>query len=135
MQLYTGLDEGAGLFGDADTLKGEGMEPALVKGFEMGTHMVPITFESPLCWIFWACLLLGFGMQLLLQRKRHLRFLWLGFLLAALAACEIVCQVMIGWDLILCVLLHFYILSLLLGALGGLLLRRIRQSGQKRRAS
>ena len=77
------------------------MEPALVKGFEMGTHTVPITFESPLCWIFWACLLLGFGVQVFLQRKEKLRFLWIVLLLVALLGCEAACQVIIGWDLIL----------------------------------
>ena len=103
------------------------MEPAILKGFEMGTHVIPITLESPLCWVFWACLLLGFGIQSLLQRKRALRFLWPGLLLAGLAACETACQIITGWDLILWVILHFYLLTMLMGALLGILLRRLRR--------
>ena len=102
------------------------MEPAIVKGFEMGTHMVPITFESPLCWIFWACLLLGFGVQYLLRRKRSLQLVWPALLLAALVGFEIACQIITGWDLILWVLLHFYLLTMLIGTLLGMLLRRLR---------
>ena len=108
------------------------MEPAILKGFEMGTHMIPITFESPLCWIFWACLLLGFGVQCLLQRKRRLRLAWPVLLSAGVLGCEIACQIIIGWDLILWVLLYFYVLTLLLGALAGLFLRRIRRSRGRR---
>ena len=102
------------------------MEPAIVKGFEMGSHMIPVAFDSPLCWIFWVLLLLGFGVQTLLQRKRRLRFLWPAFLLAALTGCEIACQIIIGWDLVLWVILYFYVLTLLVGALLGMLLRRLR---------
>lgn len=100
------------------------MEPALVKGFEMGTHMIPITLESPLCWIFWACILLGVAFQFVIQRKKRLRFVCPGFLLAGLVGCEIACQIIIGWDLILWVLLHFYLLALLLGALLSMLAKR-----------
>ncbi len=103
------------------------MEPAIVKGFEMGTHMVPITFESPLCWIFWACLLLGFGVQYLLRRKRSLWLVWPALLLAALVGCEIACQIITGWDLILWVILYFYLLTALTGALLGMAHRCIRQ--------
>jgi len=103
------------------------VEPAIVKGFEMGTHVVPITLESPLCWIFWACLLLGFGVQTLLQRKRNLRFLWPALLAAGVIGCEIACQIITGWDLILWVLLHFYLLTMLTGALLRILLRRLRR--------
>jgi len=103
------------------------VEPAIVKGFEMGTHVVPITLESPLCWIFWACLLLGFGVQTLLQRKRNLRFLWPALLAAGVIGCEIACQIITGWDLILWVLLYFYLLTALAGALLGMAHRCIRQ--------
>jgi len=103
------------------------MEPAIVKGFEMGTHMVPFTLESPLCWIFWACLLLGVGIQTLLQRKRSLRFLWIALLAVGIIACEIACQIITGWDLILWVILHFYLLTMLMGTLLGMLLRRLRR--------
>jgi len=103
------------------------MEPAIVKGFEMGTHMVPFTFDSPLCWTFWGCLLLGGGAQTLLQRKRSLRFVWMVLLAAGVVGCEIACQIIIGWDLILWVLLHFYLLTMLAGALLGVLLRRLRR--------
>lgn len=103
------------------------MEPAILKGFEMGTHMVPVTFESPLCWIFWLCLLLGLGAQMLLQRKRSLRFLWPALLTAGGLGCEIACQIITGWDLILWVLLHFYLLTMLVGALVGTLLHHLRR--------
>lgn len=92
------------------------MEPAIVKGFEMGTHMVPITLESPLCWIFWACLLLGFGVQILLQRKRSLRFLWPALLAAGVVGCEIACQIITGWDLLAWLLFWFLFLVFLLSA-------------------
>ena len=103
------------------------MEPAIMKGFEMGTHMIPVTLESPLCRIFWACLLLGVGVQILLQRKRGLRFVWPVLLLVALVGCEMACQTVTGWDLILWVILHFYLLTALTGALLGMAHRCIRQ--------
>ena len=103
------------------------MEPAIVKGFEMGTHTVPIAFDNPLCWTFWGLLLLGYCVQVLLQRKRNLRFLWPVFLLAALTGCEVACQIIIGWDLVLWVILHFYVLTLLAGAVSAMLLRRLRR--------
>ena len=103
------------------------MEPAIVKGFEMGTHTIPVAFDSPLCWIFWTCLLVGLGIQSLMQRKRNLRFLWPGLLLVGVLGCEAACQIIIGWDLILWVILHFYLLTMLVGALVGIILRCVRK--------
>ena len=94
------------------------MQPALLQGFEIGTHMVPFQLDSPLCFIFWLTFLQGAAIAFFLQgtgRKKTVRRVVYGVTLAILLACEIACQVVTGWDLLVPVLLYFYLLALLLG--------------------
>ena len=95
------------------------MQTALFLGFEMGTHEIPFHFDTPLCWIFWACFLLGAGIQFLflrLKRKRAARWTLTVILLCGLLACEIGCLVLTGWDTLAPMILYFYLLAMLLGA-------------------
>lgn len=95
------------------------MQPALLQGFEIGTHAIPFHFESPLCFIFWLTVLQGAAIAFFLQgtgRKKTARRVVYGVILATLLACEIACQSVTGWDLLVPVLLYFYLLALLLGA-------------------
>ncbi|MBE6963183.1 MAG: hypothetical protein E7443_01110 [Ruminococcaceae bacterium] len=95
------------------------MQPALLQGVEIGMHIIPLHPESPLCWIFWVCCLLGGGIWFMLsrsgQRKRK-RWIFIGVQIYALLCCEIACQVVTGWDLLIPVVLYFYLLAILLGA-------------------
>ena len=95
------------------------MQLALLQGFEMGTHEIPFHPDSPLCWIFWLVFLLGAGIQFLSlrpKRKKPIRWGLTMVLVCGLLACEIACQVIIGWDLILLMIVYFYLLAMLLGA-------------------
>lgn len=95
------------------------MEPAIVKAVEVGMHMVPVAFDSPLCPIFWGCQLAGVIIQLVLLKKgkrRGRRWAFTAVLLIGLLACEIACQVITGWDLILPLVLYFCLLTMLVGA-------------------
>lgn len=107
------------------------MQLALMQGIEIGTHTLPFHLGNPLGILFWVAVLLGAGIQTVLNRRgkcRLTRAAWLIFLLAALLACEIACQIVTGWELLLPVMLYFYLLAMLLGALLCLLARRLRQN-------
>ena len=106
------------------------MQFALMMGIEMGAHELPFHLDNPLGIVFWIALLLGAGVQTILSRKvtcRLLRAVWMLFLLLCMLVCEIACQVITGWDLLLPVLLYFYLLTMLAGALLCVLFCRLRQ--------
>ena len=95
------------------------MELALLQGFEIGTHAIPFHLDSPLCLVFWLTFLQGAAIAFFLQgtgRRKTARRIVYGLVLTLLLACEIACQVVTGWDLLVPVLLYFYLLALLLGA-------------------
>ena len=95
------------------------MEPAILKAIEIGMHTAPIVFDSPLCPIFWGCLLAGSLLQLILLKKAKRRGGRWGFaaaLVIGLLVCEIGCQMITGWDLLIPIVLYFYLLTMLTGA-------------------
>lgn len=106
------------------------MQLALMQGIEMGVHELPFHLDDPLGILFWLAVLLGLGIQTVLNRRakhRLTRMVWMLFLLLGLLACEAACQIVTGWELLLPVVLYFYLLAMLAGALLCLLIRRLRQ--------
>lgn len=106
------------------------MEPAIMKAFEIGVHMAPVAFGSVLCPMFWGCLTAGGLVQLLLRKKARSafgRWAFAGVLGIGLLICEIACQVMTGWDLIVPIVLYFYLLTMLAGAGACALVCRLRK--------
>jgi len=110
------------------------MQFALMQAMEIGAHELPLHPLEPLGLIFWIALLLGAGIQMLLNRKiacQPARAAWILLLAVCMLICEIACQTITGWELLLPVMLYFYLLAMLLGSLLGVLLCRIRQRKRK----
>lgn len=83
--------------------------------------------EWELSVMVYACVAVGFLIQLLLLKSRHRAVQWAFLLLAAVAliACEIACHVITAWDILAILFLYGAVLCLLLGAVLAVLLRRI----------
>ena len=96
------------------------MRPTFFEAMESG--LFQLFFYPPanpyLSLVFWLCFLLAAGIQFLLLKKCSGLGRWV-FLLLSLCGfffCEIACQIITGWDLILWLLLWFLCLTLLFGA-------------------
>lgn len=106
------------------------MELGIMMAWEIGCFMLPFTTENPpLTIAFWLTLLLGFGIQYLLlskARRRWLRRSFIALLVPCLLLGELSCQVITGWDLLVCIVLYFGVITLFTGALLATLLHRLR---------
>jgi len=86
---------------------------------EIGLFQVPFHPDNPyLFFPFWGCFLLAIGIQALLLKKYKtgIRWSFLIFSLIGFFCCEIACQIIIGWDLILWLVLWFLFLTFLFGS-------------------
>ena len=95
------------------------MRLTIFEAIESGLLQVPFSPDNPyLFFPFWGCLLLAMGIQHLLFRKckGHGRWGFIIFSLIGFLFCEIACQIITGWDLILWLILWFLFLTFLLGA-------------------
>ena len=95
------------------------MRLTIFEAIEVGLLQVPFCPDNPyLFFPFWIGFLLAIGIQYLLLKKCKGAVRW-GFILFSLLGffcCEIACQIITGWDLILWLVLWFLYLTLLLGA-------------------
>lgn len=96
------------------------MELAFEKAWEIGFFHTLINFNSPVVSaIAWASLLLGVGIQLLIlkkAKKKASRWAFMVILSVLLVAAECACQIIIGWDLMLYLILYGAVLLMLVGA-------------------
>ena len=96
------------------------MELAFEKAWEIGFFHTLINFNSPVVSaIAWASLLLGAGTQLLIlkkAKKKAIRWAFMVILAVLLVAAECACQIIIGWDLMLYLILYGAVLLMFVGA-------------------
>ena len=95
------------------------MQLTIAEMFEVGLHCAPVHPESPLFYIFWIALLWGAGVQLLLHKKTKRPFARWSFILfhaICVLACDIACQVIIGWDRLSFLIFYWIFLTILIGA-------------------
>ena len=86
------------------------MQLAILQGIEIGMHMLPL---------FWITLLIGGGIQFLLHKKaqsRAGRYWFVVLNCIGMLTCEIACQIITGWDLLLPLFLYWFFLTFFLGA-------------------
>lgn len=110
------------------------MQLAIVQAAEIGYFDLPFHGESPLFLVFWLSLLAGAGIQLILFRKarrRRSRWWFLALLVVGLVACEVGCQLIQGWDLLVPLFLYCFFFTLLLGAGLGLAIHFIKRQFQE----
>ena len=98
----------------------------IVQLWEVGFFQAPFAAGEPIFFFFWAAVLLGFLIQLLLFKKgRRARWSFLWLTLAGTLAGEILCQVITGWDKLAALLLYGLFLAFLPGiGLAGVIFRR-----------
>ena len=93
---------------------------AFFQGAEIGLLEAPLHPGTPVGLAFWLLVLLGAAVQAVIRlRGRTVLARW-GFpalLAAGLLGCDIACQCITGWDLLLPLLAYFALLWLLAGAL------------------
>lgn len=95
------------------------MLEGLQEVIEVGMMEVLYTPDVP--WLFipsWLCVLTGLLIQLRCLKKAKAKWFLL-FLAAALIACELACQLITGWDVLLFLILYGLAIYLLLGAVIG----------------
>ena len=65
---------------------------------------IPFAFESPLCIAFWLIFIISGAIELLFLKKakgKFTRFIYILILGIFMAVCEVGCQIITGWDLLL----------------------------------
>jgi len=96
------------------------MKLAIEKAWEIGFFHTLINFNSPVVSVIaWVSLLLGVGIQLLIlkkAKKKSSRWAFVVVLAILLIAAECACQIIIGWDLIVYLILYGAVLLMLVGA-------------------
>lgn len=95
------------------------MRPAILELWEVGFFQVPFYIGEPYLFCsFWAALLIGVMIQLLLMKKCKrpwARWSFTALTLVGLLVSEILCQVITGWDLLAAMFLYALFLTFLLG--------------------
>ena len=87
------------------------MQFAILQGIEIGMHMLPL---------FWITLLIGGGIQFLLQKKaksRAGRWWFATVNLIGMLICEVACQIITGWDRLVPLFLYWLFFTFFFGAL------------------
>lgn len=109
------------------------MQLAIMQLWEAGFFMIPFSPGEPLLFgAFWAVLLIGFLIQLLLLKKCRSWGRWSFAAVCAigLAAGEVLCQIITGWDLLAAMLLYALFLTLLFGCGISFLWQHLRKKHQ-----
>jgi len=95
------------------------MRPIFLEAMEVGLLQIPFHPDNPFLFcLFWLCFFIGLIVQTVLFQHCKGYGKW-GFILFALIGflcCEMACQIITGWDLILWLVLWFLFLTFLFGA-------------------
>lgn len=105
------------------------MRPTILEAIEIGLLEIPFRFDANpfLCICFWLCFAIGIAVQsalLLHCRGKWKRRSFALLSLCGLLLCEAACQVIIGWESLLWLILWFFCLTFLLAAIIALLVHR-----------
>lgn len=96
------------------------MQSAFSLGVEVGIFLLPFQLNSRLSLIFWlACLLTAAAQLLILKKTQSIFAKWAlpVLILLGMGACEVACQIVFGYELLLPVLIYWLLLGMLLAAL------------------
>jgi len=95
------------------------MRPTIFEALEVGLLHVPFHPDNPFLFcLFWLCFFIGIIVQIVLFQHCKGFGKWGFIIFSAIGffCCEIACQIITGWDLILWLVLWFLFLTFLVGA-------------------
>lgn len=96
------------------------MRPTIFEAMEVGLFHIPFhPLDNPFLFgLFWLCFSIGIIVQVILFQhcKGNGRWGFILFSLMGLFFCEIACQVITGWDMLLWLLFWFLFLVFVIGA-------------------